>query len=65
MGVKMEVEALPLLRVQPALHLGVLVSRVVVHDPVYMLISRETLLQMVQEADKLTAAMPLRLQTSA
>ncbi len=56
---EMEVESPPLLRLQPALHLGALMGAVVVHDQMDFLIGREVLFQVIEEFDELPAAMPI------
>lgn len=52
-------ESPPLFRLQPALHFGALVGRVIVHDQVHLLIGGEILFGVIQEAGKLAAAMPI------
>src|SRR5215472_12019532 len=58
-GREVELEALTLFRFQPTLHFGALMGAVVVHDQMHLLSLRQLLLQVIQKADKLAAAMPL------
>src|SRR5580692_11573653 len=55
----MEVESLPLLRFQPALHLCALVGAVVVHDQMHFLVGRQFAFEMIQEFHKLPTAVAL------
>ena len=55
----MEVESLALLRLEPTLHFSALVGAVVVHDQVHFLIRRQILLEVIQEPNKLSAAVPI------
>jgi len=55
-GGEVKVETAPLLRLEPALHLGAFVGAVVVHDEMHLLGGRELLLEMIQKFHKLTTA---------
>ena len=56
-GDEMDVESKTFFRFEPALHLRALVGAVVVHDEVNLQIRRHFLFHLVQEMDKLPAAM--------
>ena len=55
----MKVEPLALLRLEPALHFSTFMGAGVVHDQVHLLIGREIRFEMIQESDKLPAAMSI------
>ena len=55
----MELESLPLLRFEPALHLRTFMGAVVVHDEVRFLILGELLFEKIQELFELPAAVAL------
>ena len=55
----MEVESSPLVRLQPALHLGALVGAVVVPDEMHFLICRKLHFQMVEELYEFAAAVAI------
>lgn len=56
---EMEVEAPPLLRLEPALDRRALVRTVVVHDQVHFLIVGKLLFQVIQEPNELATAVAL------
>ena len=55
----MELESPPLVRFQPALHLGTFVGAVIVHDEMHLLIGRQLRFQMIEKLDELSAAMAI------